>query len=273
MCAAAVERQYVDSPFGQNHLYRAGSIEDSDHPALMCFHMSPWAAVYYEPFLADMGQDRLAIAVDTPGYGNSDAPETQPEIADYARSMGDVVDALGLTALDLMGDRTGAKIALELARQRPEQVRRLILVSPVVWTDDQLAYRREFAAEVIQEDGSHLVSMWLLAVGLSMEGRSLDMIGRIFYTRYLQHKTLHWGRRAAANYDAREALKELSNPIMVLRPRDDLWTMVPRVQPYLQHPQSHVRDLPDWGFGFLDVKTAEAAALVRAFLGRLMASA
>lgn len=266
MRAAPVQRQYVDSRFGQSHLYRAGPLQDRGHPPLMCFHMSPWAAVYYQSWLAEMGKDRLAIAVDTPGFGNSDTPPNPPEIADFAAAMGDVVDALGLTTLNVMGDHTGSKVAIELARQRPDQVRRIILLSLAIWTDEEIAHRREEGPHEIHKDGSHLVSSWRGMVGMSMEGRTLDMLGRIFYARHLHHETAHWGHRAAAGYRAKQTLLELDKPIMLLNPQDDLWAITPRAKPYLQHPESHVRDLPGWGYGFLDVKVPELAELARDFL-------
>lgn len=264
--AAEVERQYVDGRFGQSHLYRAGPLVDEGKPPLLCFHMSPWSAVYYEPLLAELGRDRLAIAVDTPGYGNSDAPPPPPSMEDYGAAMADVVDALGVRRFDVMGDRTGAKVAIEVARVRPAQVRRVILVSPVVWTDEERSYRQQFPAEVIREDGSHLLSSWRITVGMSMKERTLDMIGRIFYARHLQWKIAHWGRHAAANYKAREALANLEQPIKVLRPRDELWSLTSRVAPYLQHPASHIHDLPDWGYGFLEVYVGPTAKLMREFL-------
>jgi pimeloyl-ACP methyl ester carboxylesterase len=266
MCAAAVERQYVDTRFGQSHVYRAGATREGGPPPLVCFHMSPWSAVYYEPLLAELGTDRLAIAVDTPGYGNSDPTPKAPSMEDYGAAMADVVDGLGLSTFDVLGDRTGAKVALELARQRPEQTRRLILVSPVVWTDKERGYRKEYPVEVIQKDGSHLVSSWLISVGMSMPGRTLEMIGRVFYARHLQFQIANWGRWAAAKYLAREVLSQLNKPIMVLHPKDDLWAMTPRVKPYLKHPESYIQDLPDWGYGFIEVKVPETAALVRGFL-------
>ena len=271
MSPAAVERQYVDSRFGQSHLYRAGPVKDMGKPPLVCFHMSPWSAVYYEALLAELGRDRLVIAVDTPGYGNSDPPPTPPDMRDYGGAMADVVDALGLSIFDTLGDRTGAKVAIELARLRAKQVRRMILVSPVVWTDQERRYRKEFPAEVIQQDGSHLVSSWLITTGLSMPGRTLDMIGRIFYARHLQVKLANWGRRAAANYNARAILDGLDKPIMVLRPRDELWDMTARVAAHLKHASSFVHDLPDWGYGFLEVHAPEAAALARNFLDTALA--
>jgi len=269
MGAATVERHYVDSRFGQSHLYRAGPVNDTGKPPVVCFHMSPWSAVYYEPLLAELGKDRLAIAVDTPGYGNSDAPPGPPNMDDYGAAMADVVDGLGLTTFDVLGDRTGAKVAIELARLRPQQVRRVILVSPVVWTEEERSYRKEFPAEVIQKDGSHLLSSWLITVGMSMQGRTLDMIGRIFYARHLQIKTANWGRHAAARYKARDALDSLQQPIKVLRPRDELWELTSRVAEHLRHPASHIHDLPDWGYGFLEVQVDETASLVRNFLDRI----
>ena len=266
MCAAAVERQYLDTRFGQSHLYRAGPVTDTGRPPLVCFHMSPWSAVYFQPLMAQLGEDRLVIAVDTPGYGNSDATPELPAVGDYAGAMADVVDGLGLTTFDVLGDRTGAKIALELARLRPEQIGRVILVSPVVWTDRERSGRQAFPPEIPKEDGSHLVSSWLITVGLSMPGRSLEMLGDIFFARHLQLKIAHWGRRAAAEYNARDTLDGLDKPIMVLRPKDDLWGLTTRVAPYLKHPASHIRDLADWGYGFMEVHPGETAALARKFL-------
>jgi pimeloyl-ACP methyl ester carboxylesterase len=266
MTAASIERQYVDSRFGQSHLYRAGPLEKSGHPPLMCFHMSPWAAVYYEPLLAEMGQDRLALAVDTPGFGNSDAPPSAPSIGDFAAAMGDVADGLGLKTFNVLGDHTGAKVALELARQRPDQVQRIIMLSLAVWTDEEIAHRSSEGPHAVPENGDHLVSSWASMVEMSMPERSLDRLGEIFYARHLHHKTAHWGHVAAAGYRAKDALGEVKQPIMILNPEDDLYRITPRAKQFLTHPESHIRDLPGWGYGFLEVKVAEVAALAREFL-------
>lgn len=271
MSKAPVRRQYVDSRFGQSHVHLAVPATTT-RPALVCLHMSPWAAVSFVPLLREMGQDRTAIAVDTPGYGNSDAPQNQPSVADYAASMGDVIDRLQLGHIDVMGERTGAKVALELARQRPTQVRRVVLVSPVIWTDTERAARVSFPPEKVYADGSHLQSYWQISVGLSMSGRTLEMIGQTFYARLLQNKIAHWGRRAAANYNARRTLGELEKPVMILRPKDELWNFAPRTLPLLNHPESKVVDLPEWAFGFLDLKAAETAQLLRAFLDAQVAT-
>ena len=131
-----VRRSYIDGPFGQLHLRIARPAEDTGKPTLMCFHMSPMSGRIYENFLADMGTDRVAIAPDTPGYGASDAPPSPPEIIDYSKAMAHAIDVLGLSGpVDVMGYHTGAKVALELAILRPQQIRRLVLISAIILTD------------------------------------------------------------------------------------------------------------------------------------------
>jgi len=266
MTRALVERQYVDSRFGQSHLYRAGPVRDSGKRPLVCFHMSPHSGLYFEDLLAEMGRDRLAVAIDTPGFGNSDAPPERPTIADFAASMGDVVEALGIATADILGDHTGSKVAIEFARRRPARVERMILLSLGVWTDEESAHGVAEAPRELHEDGRTPVMWWTRAVRMSMKGRSIDKMGRNFFATQLHHRTTHWGHVAAAGYRAQDALPLVDKPIMILNPEDDLYAITPRAQPYLVHPHSHIRNLPGWGPGFLEVKTLEVATLMRAFL-------
>ncbi|MEQ8248136.1 MAG: alpha/beta fold hydrolase [Alphaproteobacteria bacterium] len=143
--AASVRRAFVDGHFGQIHLRKAGPVDPgTQRPPLLCFHQSPNAGSNFTRFLGEMGRDRLAVAPDTPGFGESDAPAAPPEIADYADAMGDVIDALGLDGpVDLLGYHTGVLIAAELALLRPDQVRRLILIGiPVFSAEERAAFEK-----------------------------------------------------------------------------------------------------------------------------------
>jgi pimeloyl-ACP methyl ester carboxylesterase len=262
-----VTRRYVDGRFGQLHVYQAEPEQDSGRPALMCLHMSPFAAVIYENFLAEMGRDRLAIAVDTPGFGNSDPPPTPPLIPDYAAAIGDVMDALDLDRVDVMGFHTGSKTCLEVARQQPDRVGHIVMVSIAYWTEAERANREVIIkAPEITTDGSHLSQFWQALVRWSMEGRSLEMIADSFYASQLNPSITHWGHQAAYQYNVEEAAAAVDKPILVLNPEDDLWEQTPRFKPLLTHPDSRFVDLPGWAHGFLDLKTAETAALIREFL-------
>ena len=70
---------------------------------------------------------RTIIAVDSAGYGESFKPQAWLNVSGYAGHMANFIDALGIGKVDVLGDHTGAKIAIETARQRPRAVRRIVM--------------------------------------------------------------------------------------------------------------------------------------------------
>ena len=262
-----ITRHYIDGRFGQMHFYLAEfKVEERPMP-LICFHMSPYSGMVYEPLLAVIGASRPAIAVDTPGFGNSSPPDHPPTIADYSRAMGDFIDTLDFPQVDVMGYHTGSLIAVELARQRPTLVHRIVMVSAPIWTEEERAAASPLTEpRVISEDGADLERMWQQAVHWSMEGRTPEMIGRIFPERLVNPEIIHWGHVAARKYPLQEKLPQLQQPILVLNPEDDLCQQTRRAADHLQHPESRVHELPGWSHGFLDLKPEEAADIILGFL-------
>lgn len=259
-----VRRSYIDGRFGQLHLRSVGQARQARRP-LLCFHLSPVSGVVYDTWLAEMGRDRCAIAPDTPGYGMSDPPPTVPTIADYAAAMGDLADALALGEFDVMGYHTGSKIAVEVARQRPKQVRHVILVSAPVYTAEDLVGIRNLTAPApLAADGQFLVDAWKLVYGLQDKRATPESTLRQFPWHLMGGERRDWGYRAAFGYAYPEHITEVTAPILVFNPQDDLWHYTPRIRPYLQN--GRVRDLPGWSHQMLDFSTAELAAMVRGFL-------
>lgn len=262
---ARVTKHYADGRFGQIHYRQAMPNTDSQKPPLLLFHMSPYSGVIYEAFMARMGHDRLVIAVDTPGFGYSEAPPAPPDIADYSHAMGDLMDVLKLRHVDVMGYHTGSMIGLELCVQRPAQIRKIVMVSAAIFNDAELAeHRATFAPSELSDDGSHLMKAWAECVRWSMPGRTKDHIARTFYARTLNHDVSWWGHHAAFNYSTADALDKITHPILILNPEDDLSPFTPRAKAHLKNGRIH--DLPGWSHGFLDVKTNEAVQIVGGFL-------
>lgn len=120
---SAIRRGFVDVPFGQVH-YRTGG---EGRPLLM-IHASPGSSRQLVPLMECLASERRVVAPDSAGFGDSSPhPLPQPTIADYARTLGEALDALGLDRADVYGSHTGACIAAELAINAPERVDRLIL--------------------------------------------------------------------------------------------------------------------------------------------------
>lgn len=154
-----VTRAFVDTPAGQIHIRRAG--HKSEAVPVVCFHQSPQSCLVYADVLAILGARGLAVACDTPGFGESFRPATQPAIADYAAWLAEVPPALGLARIDVVGMFTGTAIVVELAGMFPGLVRRAVLIGPALFEEEQ---RKQMLAgawpETPSEDGAFLAREW-----------------------------------------------------------------------------------------------------------------
>lgn len=262
--AVKVRRGYAKGRFGQMH-YRVATPVNGSQPPLLCLHSSPNSGRIYETFMGEMGTDRTVVAVDTPGFGDSDPPPSEPDIADYARAMGDFVDAKGYRSVDLIGYHTGSMIAVEMALQRPRQVGRLILIAAPLFTESELAeLHAHFAPVQLSRDGSHLVAPWAEHVHWAMPGWTLDHVATQFPDALRRPGISWWGHNGAFKYPLAEKLPKVRQPMLVLNPEDDLYAQTSRAKDLIG--AGRIKELPGWGHGFLDIRTAEAVDIVRGFL-------
>lgn len=72
------------------------------------------------------------IAFDLPGYGSSPRPPQQMSVHDHAAIVARKLKALDVGPAVVVGHSMGAQFAVELARQSPWLVDRVVLVGPVV---------------------------------------------------------------------------------------------------------------------------------------------
>jgi pimeloyl-ACP methyl ester carboxylesterase len=80
------------------------------------------------PAIADLAESHDVIVPEHPGYGASDTPDWLDTIADLASFYLDVLDALELTGVDLVGCDLGGWIAAELAVRNTRRLASLTLV-------------------------------------------------------------------------------------------------------------------------------------------------
>lgn len=154
------QRSYVQMPWGQVHIRQAG---DKGHPTVLMLHQSPLSSATFEAVLAPLAAQQIrAIAVDTPGFGMSDAAPEPWSIEEYAAGAWQVADALGLREVTILGQHTGAVIACEAAIQRPESVNGLVLQGLPLYSDDERAEKKaSYAPGYVPDlDGSHLSVIW-----------------------------------------------------------------------------------------------------------------
>ncbi|MEZ5500834.1 MAG: alpha/beta fold hydrolase [Steroidobacteraceae bacterium] len=262
-----IRRAYFECRFGQLHVLNAmpsGGGFDERTP-LLCLHQTPMSGRVFESFLPLIGRDRSVFAPDTPGYGASDAPSEPPQIADYAAAMGDFLDSMRFRSIDVLGYHTGAVIATELALSRPTQIRRLVQVGvPLFSADERRAFMQAPWPVQIAEDGSHLTTEWQRSLRWRGPGVTLEMLADAFAQKLVNGPRARWAGQAVMQYPLQERLVAVRQPLLCLRPKDDLWEAGGRVPALL--PQARCRDLPDYGFGLFTVAPQVIAEQVRAFL-------
>ncbi|MFN8542749.1 MAG: alpha/beta hydrolase [Candidatus Binatia bacterium] len=105
-------------------------------PPIVLMHANPGDRHDFDAVVPELARTHRVIAIDWPGYGDSDAPV--PEFVASARLFADVLaDVLDVFALDrvvLCGNGVGGFAAATLAIEQPARVRGLVLVAPSGFT-------------------------------------------------------------------------------------------------------------------------------------------
>lgn len=242
---------------------------------LICLHQTPKSGRDFETLMTVMGQGRVCIAPDTPGYGDSDAPAEPPSIADYGGAMLDLIDGLQAGGVlpagpvDLMGYHTGGVIAAWIARQYPERVRRVVFVSlaaldPAVRAE-RLANMHIFPVPCA--DGSAIPSLWSLTESLNDARLDPEWRHKALAECLRSGARMPWGFRAVFDHDMQDDLRTLRQPALVLCPRDDLWDETQAGVALLA--DARLIPFPDAGNGFLDLDTARVAEILSGFLNEV----
>ncbi len=216
-----IVRRFMETPGGQMH-YRIVT-EGGEGPPLLCFHMSPRSGAYYEPLMSALSlTGRTVMAVDSAGYGESFKPPAWLNVPGYAGHMAGFIDALGVDEVDLMGDHTGSKIAVETARQRPDRVRRLVMNTAAVYSlEEQRGWQRRMGAIPVSEDGAHYAPLWERFHTLNRGRLDSDQNAFRFYETVRAGPCMWWGSRAANLYILGEVLPEIEHKILLMCSDED----------------------------------------------------
>ncbi|MBM3515893.1 MAG: alpha/beta hydrolase [Alphaproteobacteria bacterium] len=260
---APIRRHYVSAWTGQVHLRLAGEPGAGKRPVL-CLHPSLASSLNFVPLMTKLGSDRFVFAPDTPGYGMSDAPPAQPSIADYARAMADVVDALKLPEYDLLGAHTGSKTCVELARLQPRQVKHLALVAAPVYTPADVQHLRERnPVDPPDESGEFLARAWKRRAAGRDPRSSLDEVMAKFPDYLMGGDKRVWGQVAAFGYHFEDTIGKVAVPVMVLNPKGDLFEMTLRIAPHIKNGK--LINLPQSAPSFLETDVDASLAMLRDF--------
>jgi pimeloyl-ACP methyl ester carboxylesterase len=136
-----------------------------------------------------LGSHRRVIAPDLPGHGASDKPPGDYSLGAYANALRDLLTALDIERVTVVGQSLGGGVAMQLAYQHPELCERLVLISSGgLGREVSLVLRLlsapgselvlKVAAPSFVRDGGDAVRRWLGARGVRAD--RLDEMWRAY---------------------------------------------------------------------------------------------
>ncbi len=101
-------------------------------PPVLMIHGLGATKVSFLPTLATLSPEGYrAIAVDLPGFGDSDKPVLASyDAAFFAERMTALLDALEIERAHVIGNSMGGRVTLELGLSAPDRIGRLVLLAP-----------------------------------------------------------------------------------------------------------------------------------------------
>ena len=266
------KKGYVDSLYGQVHFHKAQPIAGpGDKTPVVFFHQNPRSAEEYRPLLNVVGRDRVAIAFDTPGYGESERPDAPLNMTQIAATMATALKGLGYGSdqgrVDVFGFHTGVPIGSELAIQHPHLVRRVVLSGIPYFSPEerQERYANLPRDKTLTEEGSRILGRWAPLVNRRAEGVPLDRAVRMYVEDIHALDKWWYAYDAVWSHVPEDRLPMITQPILVLQPHESLTERTLKARTELI-PHADLVELPDIVDDVFDTGPEEIGAALTAWL-------
>jgi pimeloyl-ACP methyl ester carboxylesterase len=118
-------RRFVDVSIG-----RIAYVEQGDGPVALFVHGVPLNGFHWRHVMAGVDDLRRCVAVDLMGLGYTEiGPDCDVSFPAQARMLAEVLDALGIDRVDLIGNDSGGTVSQVFAANHPDRVRTLTLTN------------------------------------------------------------------------------------------------------------------------------------------------
>jgi pimeloyl-ACP methyl ester carboxylesterase len=112
---------------------RVSTLTMGSGPDVLLIHGLGGAKSSFLDAAAALSRTYRVHVLDLPGFGSSSKPVTAPYNAAYfARTVREVMEALGVQRAHIAGNSMGGRVAIELGLRHPERVSSLVLLCPAV---------------------------------------------------------------------------------------------------------------------------------------------
>lgn len=212
------------------------SVQDKNKELVLCVHGMSGAATNWTDFMGKLVPDFACAAVDLPGSGFSPPPAAKRgySITALAGTVIRLIEALDCGPVHLAGNSMGGAVSIRVAASRPDLLRTLTLVSPVL---PDLMIRPELLRFPIA--GLPVVGDWVMrrTQRVPAENRVAGVVATCYNDPAAMHPDRFWHdvaelkRRDGLSYSA-TTLSRAARTIVAenLRPRKySLWRAAERI--------------------------------------------
>lgn len=268
-----VRKGYATTPLGQIHYRIVTPAKDTGKTPVVFFHPNPFSSLYFVYMLEEMGRDRVAIAFDTPGYGESDKPRAPQSMEELTAAMAAALENIGYGdkgkgKVDVSGYHTGAYVATELTAMRPDLVRRAVLVGVPFWEGEELAKQRArlLVNKPLTEEPEHILKEWKEWVTNRNPNIPLQRAYDVFVESLRSGSDIWWAYNAVLNYDARARYQSITQPVLLLNTAGGLAPFTRNILPLLK--KGKLIEAPELTNGIWDVGSDVLGRYFRDYLDK-----
>lgn len=120
--------KYMDLSTGERLAYREAGQGDK---VIVLIHGNMSSSVHYQPLMELLEKEYKVYAPDMVGFGDSSYNRKLESLYDFSRDIKEFIEKLDLKDINIMGWSTGGGVALEIAADIPERVKKVFLQSSV----------------------------------------------------------------------------------------------------------------------------------------------
>lgn len=259
-----VRKAYVDGPYGQIHVRLTDPVPGAS--PLVCLHATAYSSQSFLPLMQAMAGHRQVIAIDAPGYGESDAPGQPIDMAAYADATLAAIGQLTRAPVAVLGYHTGAYVATEMVIARPDLINRLVLIGiPYFQALDFDFWKSKLAARhLLADDLGQFAERWAYFVTHRHACVTLARGFANFVDELKAWPDGWWAHDAMFAYDSDTRLPMVGQPVLILNPDGHLAPASRAAAGLL--PNAMVQEMPDLSGPVLESAPRELAAAIAAWL-------
>jgi len=216
----AIKKAYVDTPRGQVH-YRYS--EAGSGIPIVFMHQNVSSSAMFQRTLEVLEGDYKLFAIDTPGFGGSYDPPRFTDLSEMTAQMIEAIDSLGIRDFHACGQHTGAALAAEMAVRHPQRVKTIMLIGPLLLTDDEKKwYRANFKGSAAPDaEGHYLAETWeylkVNGAGITVENHHEEM-----WQALRAWRARGWTYDCVWDFDFEGYYRKASCPILLMAAKDDV---------------------------------------------------